>query len=210
LQALREQSRCKEIWVEGADRYRNPDETCPWTSRSDGTNTHAALGLPWDADASCTRVAEMTEAPRHVRSWAGHEPLFASPRGGGRIALTPLEKQEDPAGLAALKTEISRRWPMTSLLDMLKESDLRIGFTNTFRTVTDHENLSRAILQERLLLCLNGIGTNTGLTRMAAGQTMSPTEICSTCGALHPREPARGDCPSRQRYSACPPPRHLG
>ena len=59
---------------------------------------------------------------------------------------------------------------MTSLLDMLKEADLRIGFTNAFRTVTDHENLSRAVLQERLLLCLNGIGTNTGLKRMAAGQ----------------------------------------
>jgi DNA invertase Pin-like site-specific DNA recombinase len=26
LQALRERLRCKEIWVEGADRYRNPDE----------------------------------------------------------------------------------------------------------------------------------------------------------------------------------------
>ena len=59
---------------------------------------------------------------------------------------------------------------MTSLLDMLKEADLRIGFTNAFRTVTDHENLSRTALQERLLLCLNGIGTNTGLKRMAAGQ----------------------------------------
>jgi hypothetical protein len=48
-------------------------------------------------------------------------------RAGGRIALTPLEKQEDPAGLAALKAEIGWRWPMTSLLDMLKEADLRIG-----------------------------------------------------------------------------------
>ena len=55
-------------------------------------------------------------------------------------------------------------------LDMLKEAELLIGFTNAFRTVTDHENLSRAALQERLLLCLNGIGTNTGLKRMAAGQ----------------------------------------
>jgi hypothetical protein len=60
---------------------------------------------------------------------------------------------------------------MTNLLDMLKEAELRIGFTNAFRTVTDHENLSRTTLRERLLLCLNGLGTNTGLKRMAAGQT---------------------------------------
>ena len=26
LEALREKLRCKEIWVVGADRYRNPDE----------------------------------------------------------------------------------------------------------------------------------------------------------------------------------------
>jgi hypothetical protein len=44
-------------------------------------------------------------------------------------------------------------------------------FTDAFRTATDHENLSRATLQERLLLCLNGIGTNTGLKRMASGQS---------------------------------------
>jgi hypothetical protein len=30
---------------------------------------------------------------------------------------------------------IGRRWPMTSLLDMLKEADLRIGFTNAFRRI---------------------------------------------------------------------------
>ena len=29
LQALRERLRCKEIWVAGADRYRNPDEDLP-------------------------------------------------------------------------------------------------------------------------------------------------------------------------------------
>jgi Tn3 transposase DDE domain len=53
---------------------------------------------------------------------------------------------------------------------MLKEADLRIGFTDAFRTATDHENLGRAALQERLLLCLHGLGTNTGLKRMVAGQ----------------------------------------
>src|SRR5215218_1055488 len=172
LQALREQLRCKEIWVEGADRYRNPDEDLPADFESRRDEHYAALGLPRDADAFMARVqAEMIEALATFASGLAVNPsVRILKRSGGRIALTPLEKQEDPAGLAALKTEIGRRWPMTSLLDMLKEADLRIGFTNAFRTVTDHENLSRGALQERLLLCLNGIGTNTGLRRMAAGQ----------------------------------------
>ncbi|MGW4471845.1 hypothetical protein ACWENQ_19430 [Nonomuraea sp. NPDC004354] len=29
FQTLREQLRCKEIWVVGADRWRNPDEDLP-------------------------------------------------------------------------------------------------------------------------------------------------------------------------------------
>ena len=29
LETLREQLRCKEIWVVGANRYRNPDEDLP-------------------------------------------------------------------------------------------------------------------------------------------------------------------------------------
>ena len=29
LETLRERLRCKEIWIVGADRYRNPDEDLP-------------------------------------------------------------------------------------------------------------------------------------------------------------------------------------
>ena len=97
LQALREQLRCKEIWVEGADRYRNPDEDLPVDFEVRRDEHYAALGLPRDADAFIARVqAEMTEA---LGTFDGG--LTANPyvrilkRGGGRITLTPLEKQED-------------------------------------------------------------------------------------------------------------------
>ena len=59
---------------------------------------------------------------------------------------------------------------MTSLLDMLKETDLRLNFTDTLRSPTAYESLDRAILRPRLLLCLHGIGTNAGLQRMNAAQ----------------------------------------
>jgi len=44
LQALREQLRCKEIWVEGADRYRNPDEDLPADFETQRDEHYAALG----------------------------------------------------------------------------------------------------------------------------------------------------------------------
>ena len=59
---------------------------------------------------------------------------------------------------------------MVSLLDMLKEADLRTGFTEAFASSGDRETLDRATLRRRLLLCLYGMGTNTGLRRVAAGQ----------------------------------------
>jgi hypothetical protein len=29
LQSLREQARCKEVWIAGAERFRNPDRDLP-------------------------------------------------------------------------------------------------------------------------------------------------------------------------------------
>src|SRR4029077_18265871 len=89
------------------------------------------------------------------------------PKAKGWIKLSPLAPQPEPANLLALKMEITKRWPMTSLLDVLKETDLRGGFTRCFRSPPPWENLARATLQYRLLLALYGLGTGAGLKRVA-------------------------------------------
>jgi len=80
-----------------------------------------------------------------------------------------LAPQPEPPNLVALKAEIARRWPMTSLLDVLKETDVRVGFTHAFQSPTAWENLDRATLQYRLLLTLYGLGTGAGLKRVHLG-----------------------------------------
>ena len=57
---------------------------------------------------------------------------------------------------------------MTSLLDMVKETDLRLSFTDALKSPTAYETMDRSVLQPRLLLCLHGLGTNAGLQRMAS------------------------------------------
>ena len=57
---------------------------------------------------------------------------------------------------------------MTSLLDVLKETDQRVGFTEAFKSLGSRENLDRETLQHRLLLSLYGLGTNAGLKRMVS------------------------------------------
>jgi len=49
-----------------------------------------------------------------------------------------------------------RNWPTTSLLDVLKETDLRIDFTDHFKTVAAHERLDRSTIQKRFILSLYG------------------------------------------------------
>lgn len=172
LQALREQLRCKEIWVKGADRYRNPDEDVPADFETQRAAYYAGLQLSQDADAFVAQVRrDMAEALMSFdRSLPKNAYVQILTKAGGWIALSPLEPQPEPENLLALKADLAARWPMTSLLDMLKEADLRVGFTNTFRSATAFESMDRATLQQRLLLCLYGLGTNTGLKRMGPGE----------------------------------------
>ncbi len=168
LDALRDQVRCKEVWIVGADRYRNPDDDVPADFELRREEHYAALKLPLDPETFIETVR--TELDGALRMLNDGMPTNAAvkltDKAGGWIGLSPLEPQPPPQNVAALKAEIGRDWPMTSLLDILKETDFRLNFTDAFRSVTSHENLERERLRPRLLLCVHGIGTNTGLQRM--------------------------------------------
>jgi len=170
LEALRERLRCKEIWVVGANRYRNPDEDLPADFERSRERYYQALELPLDAERFVTDLqTEMREALSALDAGLKQNPAVRlSTKSGGWITLTPLDAQPDPPNLTALKAELNATWPMTSLLDMVKETDLRLGFTAVLRSPTAYETLERSVLRPRLLLCLHGIGTNAGLQRMAS------------------------------------------
>jgi TnpA family transposase len=173
LQALREGVRCKEIWVEGADRYRNPDDDVPQDFAVHRVRYYQTLNQPLDGQTFVTGV-QQTMASWLARLNAAlptNPSVTLRPQGKNRIRLTPLVPLPAPQHLERLKVEVLRRWPMTSLLDVLKETDLRVGFTHTFRSLASREILDRTTLQQRLLLCLYGLGTNAGLKRMLAGDT---------------------------------------
>ena len=172
LEALREQLRCKEVWVAGADRYRNPDEDLPADFDARRDEHYAALGLPRSADVFIAGLqGDMRAAlSRLDRELPRNPDVRVSRKAGGWIHLTPLQPKPLPANIDALKAEVAEAWPMTGLLDMLKETDLRVGFTDRLRSSTAYEALDRAVLRPRLLLCLNGFGTNAGLKRMTSSQ----------------------------------------
>ena len=172
LRALRKRLRTKEIWVAGADRYRNPEQDLPADFAAKRDSYYALLQMPRDAQVFIDTVrASMRQGLATFNEGLPNNPkVRLRQQGKNRINLSPSEPQAEPPNIEALKREIERRWPDVELIDILKEVDLRLNFTAAFRSSASRETLEPAVLQRRLLLCLFGIGTNVGLKRLASQQ----------------------------------------
>lgn len=171
LRALRNGLRCREVWVDGANRYRNPDDDVPQDFEERRQVYYQDLRLPETADSFVSDLrGKMAEALCSLNQTLSRNPKVSLRlHGKNLIKVSPLEPQPEPQFLQKLKAEVAGRWPLTSLLDIVKEADFQTGFTDMFRGLGDREILSREKLQPRLLLCLYALGTNTGLKRILAG-----------------------------------------
>ncbi len=139
LQALPAQLRCKEIWVVGANRYRNPDDDLPADFDEQRPAYYEALRLPASADDYIAMIFREMEDPLASLNRSMPQNAYVKvicSNKGGRIRLTPLEPQAEPANVTALKGELATRWPMIGLLDMFKETALRTNFLDAFHTAT--------------------------------------------------------------------------
>ena len=172
LKALRERLCCKEIWVVGANRYRNPDLDLPTDFETKRQIYYQALTLPEDVETFISGLQQQMEEglEKLDKGMPRNRGVTIGGKGNkGLIRLSPFDALPDPINLRQLKGEINRLWHKTSLLDILKETDLRVDFTRKFKSMGTREILDRETLQKRLLLCLFGMGTNTGLKRINTG-----------------------------------------
>ena len=160
LGALRDGLRSKEIWVVGADCYRNPDEDLPQDFDERRERYYGALGQPMEADRFVEGLRREMEASLAMldENVPQNPYLRLREKGKARISLSPLPAQAEPPNLDDLGIEIAGRWPMTSLLDILKEADLRLGLTDQLTTAA-----SRQILDpDTLSLSFNPEGHGSG------------------------------------------------
>ena len=169
LQALRDGLRCKEIWVVGANRYRNPEQDLPTDFEQQKEVYYQALSQPTDVEEFILSLQEKMalELEQLDKGLSKNPSVKVLTKNNGWIRLSPFEALPEPPNLRHLKREIEQRWPMTSLLDMLKETDLQVDFTRHFKSVSSREMLEPKVLQKRLLISLYGLGTNTGLKRLS-------------------------------------------
>ena len=110
LGQLRSSIRAREIWVEGADRHRNPDHDL--SSDFDGRREsyHADLGLPQDAQAFVADIRSQLEEELRLlnETLPKNDRVRLRETGDSRICVTPFERQPEPAGLISLKNGIGR------------------------------------------------------------------------------------------------------
>lgn len=107
LQALRDKLRCKEIWVVGANRYRNPDEDLPADFEERREENYKALKQPLDAESFIATLKQtMNEGLEKLNAGMPKNPkVRITEKAGGWIAVSPLEPQAEPMNLSRLKAK---------------------------------------------------------------------------------------------------------
>ena len=180
LGVLRDRLRCKEIWVEHSHRWRDPDQDLPADFDAQRINYYRAIGKPADPDEFISEVRHRLmvglDRLNGFVTGGGDGMVHISERRNGWIGLQPLKAQPEPANLGRLRDELNQRWPSTSLLDILKETELRLGICDQFETTATREALPTEVLRRRLLLALFAVGTNAGIRRVANSEPGTDTE----------------------------------
>lgn len=173
LQELHKQLGCKMIWVEGALRYRDPNEDLPKDFDDNRDAYYAELGLPLDAKAfTASSKKEMHENLILLNdNLPINDKVEILDKNGGHIKISPYEPQAEPANIKKLHEAIKKEYGTINFIDVLKESELQIIFTKNFHSSATKEALPKDVLRFRLLLCLYGIGTNTGLKCISASNS---------------------------------------
>jgi TnpA family transposase len=173
LIALREALRRREIWVEGAGVWRDPEEDMPENFEDNRDVHYAALNKPLHArefveDLKRRHRAALGKLNTALAMGTTGGVKIKTKNGQPWISVPTLDKLPEPKNLAAVKAEVGRRWGTIDLLDILKEADFLTGFTEEFVSVATREKLPKKVLQRRLLLCLFALGTNMGIRQMVA------------------------------------------
>ena len=104
FQALREQLRCKEIWVTGADKWRNPAEDLPTDFDNRRVEHYQALRKPLEPTEFIEGLREEMNAELDALHAALPKCDFLeiTDRKAGAIKLTPLSAAAEPTNLRKL------------------------------------------------------------------------------------------------------------
>jgi TnpA family transposase len=166
LDGLRKSLRRRDIFVSPSWRY--PDPRAGLLAGAEWETARPiicrSLGLPADpAPALAALASELDRTYRAVAARLPDNPAvrFETVGGNKDLVLSPLDKLEEPASLAALREAVAARLPEVDLPEILLEVSARTGFTDAFTHLT--ERTARAQdLDTSLCAALLAEACNTG------------------------------------------------
>jgi TnpA family transposase len=172
LRALRDAIRRREIYVEGARRWRDPDEDLPADFEHNRDVHYAAIRKPLDPRAFIAGLQQRLAAgldrlDQAIREGTAGGVRITSRHGKPWISAPPLGRLPDAPQLPTLHAEIERRHGMIDLLDVLKEADHLSGFTRRLISVASREITDADTARRRKLLVSFALGSNIGIKRIA-------------------------------------------
>lgn len=170
LEQLKDLLGFKGIWVNKSYRYRDPNKDLPKDFNAKRESYYASLELPINPKDFTTKLKlSLANSLNALNDNIPHNKLIKIKKSkvDNNIKLTPSEPQKEPENIHLLQKEINKKWASIHLIDILKECDLRINFTKELATIGKISNINVSNLQKRLLLCIFGIGSNTGLKRIS-------------------------------------------
>jgi TnpA family transposase len=172
--AVLEQLRCflsfKGIWIDGSYLYRDPNKDIPKDFNIRKKEYYKLIDVPENPKDFVRKLKETLGAGlKNLNSnIPGNSPVqIKKSRIGKNITISPSEAQKEPENIDELQKNILQKWSSINLIDILKECDLLINFTQQMGTVSKSSSIDSDDLRKRLLLCLYGIGSNTGLKRIS-------------------------------------------
>lgn len=172
LHALRDALRNREIWVEGAKRFRNINEDLLQDFSERREFYYGSLHQPLHVEDFIQQLqTEMHLSLSTLDAGLPDNPwVEVSNYAGHWIKLTQAPAQPEPPLLGNLHRAVEHTWGQVDLLDILKETELRLNFTETFHSVASREMLDPETRRRRLLFCLYGLGTNVGIKAVCRGE----------------------------------------
>jgi TnpA family transposase len=181
LVALRDAIRRREVYIDDARRWRDPDHDLPADFEATKDVHYESLRQPTDPAEFIDVLRErmrtaLTRFDQAITNDSCGGVRIVTRHADPWITVPRMDALPEPVRLDQIKAEVQRRWGTLDLLDVLKDSDLLCEFTEEFASTGQREIIDPATLRRRLLLALFALGTNMGIKAVVSTGEHGETE----------------------------------